>query len=646
MIVVARTARTPRCSSSVRQGRWSVVGEVQLTGVLSEFARTMVTDFPIQAILDRLVERIVEVLPITAAGVTLISSSAQPRYVAASNGAALQFEKLQTELGEGPCLEAYYSGKVVSVSDLAAEDRFAGFVTRALQEGLAAVFTFPLRHGEGQLGALDLYRDTAGPLDESTMVAAQTLADVAAAYLLNAQVRSDLFESHARFRDSALHDGLTGLPNRVLFLERLEHALSRGKRSGKVVAVLFADLDRFKTINDLHGHRTGDEVLVAVARRLAALIRPGDTVGRLSGDEFVIICEDLENAAEAVTIAARVHAELALPLLVSGRELSVTASVGIAFSGRDDHIPEQILHRADIAMYRAKRHGGGRQEVFDLREHHPAKRQVALSYDLGGALAREEFRLAYQPIVATSTGRVVSVEGLLRWAHPNRGSVAPAMFIPLAERSGLMADIGRWVVEQALADSVKWAGIPARFGLSLNVSVPELMSPGFAADIAALLAAAGADPATITLEVTESAFIQDGQRAMMVLSDLKKIGVSLALDDFGTGYSSLSHLQRFPIDVVKIDRSFVADLATNPSSHSIVEALIELSRKMGMTITAEGIETQEQHSELASLGCDNCQGSHFARPVAADKLAGLIGLDGDVECCCTGRPLSPVRPHG
>jgi diguanylate cyclase (GGDEF)-like protein len=613
-----------------------MAGEVQLTGVLSEFARTMITDFPIQAILDRLVERIVEVLPITAAGVTLISASAQPRYVAASNGSALRFERLQTELGEGPCLEAYQTGEVVSVPDVAAEDRFAGFVTRALEEGLAAVFTFPLRHGQGQLGALDLYRETSGPLDDGTMVAAQTLADVAAAYLLNAQVRADLFESHARFRDSALHDGLTGLPNRVLFLERLEHALSRGRRSRKVVAVLFADLDRFKTINDLHGHRTGDEVLVAVAKRLAALIRPGDTLGRLSGDEFVIICEDLEDTSEAGTIAARIHAELGLPLVVSGRELSITASVGIAFSGHDDHIPEQILHRADLAMYRAKRHGGGRQEIFDLREHHPTRRQVELSYDLGGALSRGEFRLAYQPIVATSTGCIVGAEVLLRWAHPNRGIVAPPMFIPLAERSGRMADIGRWVVEKALADRAGWMDqIAARpLGLSLNVSVPELMSPGFAADVSALLAAADADPATITLEITERAFIQDGERAMMVLGDLKQIGVSLALDDFGTGYSSLSHLQRFPIDVVKIDRSFVAGLATNPSSRSIVEALIGLSRNMGMTVTAEGIETAEQHNELASLGCDNCQGFHFARPMATEKLTSLIGVAGGIECSC------------
>jgi diguanylate cyclase (GGDEF)-like protein len=613
-----------------------MASEAQLSGVLSEFARTMVTDFPIQAILDRLVERIVEVLPVTAAGVTLISASAQPRYVAASNGSALLFEQLQTELGEGPCLEAYHTGRSVSVPDLAAEHRFAAFVARARHEGLAAVFTFPLRHGDGQLGALDLYRDTPGALDGAAMEAAQTLADVASAYLLNAQSRADLFESHARFRDTALHDGLTGLPNRALCLERLEHALLRGRRSGKSVAVFFADLDEFKAINDLHGHRAGDEVLVAVAKRLTGLIRPGDTLGRISGDEFVVLCEDLDDTSEVAAIAERIHEGLELPFVILGTELRVTASVGVAFSGHHDHIPEQILHRADTAMYRAKRRGGAGHEVLDLRENRSVNRQAELTYDLGGALSRSEFRLVYQPIVAMGSGQVVGVEALLRWAHPNRGTVAPAMFLPLAERSGLIAEIGRWVVAAALADRTSWSGgtSPGPAGLSLNVSVPELMSPGFAADVAGLLVAAGADPAAITLDVTERAFIQDGQRAMVVLSDLKQFGMSIALDDFGTGYSSLSHLQRFPIDVVKIDRSLVASLPTNRSSHSIVEALVGLCHKMGMTVTAEGVETAEQHEQLVSLDCDSCQGYHFARPMQPERLAKVMGVSTDVLCSC------------
>jgi len=344
-----------------------VTSEQRLSDVLSEFARTMLTDFPIQAILDHLVLRIVDVLPITAAGVTLISAASEPRFVAASDGSALRFERLQTELGEGPCLAAYETGEADAVADLRIDVRFPRFGPRALEAGLVAVFTFPLRHGEEQLGALDLYRDTAGLLDEAAMRAAQTLADVAAAYLLNAQTRAELSEAAERSRERALHDGLTGLPNRSLLLERINHAVRRGQRSGKVAAVLFADLDNFKVVNDLHGHRVGDEVLVAVADRLAAVLRPGDTLARLAGDEFVILCEDLDSPSQADALAARVQDALAKPFLVGDEQVDVTASIGIAFSDLSDRLAETILDDADTAMYQAKREGGAHHQIFDLR---------------------------------------------------------------------------------------------------------------------------------------------------------------------------------------------------------------------------------------------------------------------------------------
>jgi diguanylate cyclase (GGDEF)-like protein len=327
--------------------------DLELSEVLSEFARTMLTDFPIQAILDHLVRRIVEVLPITAAGVTLISSASDLRFVAASDDSALRFERLQSELGEGPCIAAYESGEAVAVADLRADGRFPRFGPRALEEGLIAVFTFPLRHGDGQLGALDLYRDSAGAMDSAAMDAAQTLADVAAAYLLNAQRRAELSEAAERSRKRAMHDELTGLPNRGLLLERLNHAVLRGRRSGKLAAVLFADLDNFKAVNDAHGHRVGDELLVAVAGRLAAVLRPGDTLARLSGDEFVILCEDLDDPSQVDAIAARVIGALTAPFPVAAARVEVTASVGIAFSGRGDQLAENILDDAVSAMYQA-----------------------------------------------------------------------------------------------------------------------------------------------------------------------------------------------------------------------------------------------------------------------------------------------------
>ena len=600
--------------------------EQQLSEVLSEFARTMVTNFPIQGILDHLVKRIVEVLPISAAGVTLISPGTDPRYVAASDESALRFEKLQTELGEGPCLAAYQTGEAVAVADLRDESRFPKFTPRALEAGLVAVFTFPLCNGAERLGALDLYRNTPGLLDDAAMSAAQTLADVAAAYLLNAQARVDLEDSSERSHESAMHDALTGLPNRTLFLERLDHAVRRGRRSGKMAAVLFADLDRFKLVNDLHGHGAGDELLVTVAERLTGVLRPGDTLARLSGDEFVILCEDLDEPAQVDVIAARIGTAVAAPIVLSGIEMDITASVGIAFSGPGDELSEQVLQDADAAMYQAKRKGGARHQIVDLREQQLAAQRASLERELRGALARGELRTEYQPIVATDDGRITGVEALLRWAHPSRGLVLPTVLVPLAERSGLITEIGRWVLEHACPEQHRWQNRPQADALtmSINVSAHQLMSQDYAATVAAILSASNTDPELVTLEVTESVFVQDSERALVVLRELKRIGVRLALDDFGTGYSSLNYLRQFPIDVVKIDRGFVADLDHDRASHAIVVAMVAMAHMMGMKVVAEGVETIEQHAELASLDCDSCQGFYFAPPMPADDVDTLL----------------------
>jgi len=467
-----------------------------------------------------------------------------------------------------------------------------------------AVFTFPLRHGSEQLGALDLYRDTPGPLNAASMDTAQTLADVAAAYLLNARARADLRDSSDRSRQKALHDALTGLPNRILFLERLDHAVLRSRRSGKMAAVLFADLDRFKQVNDLHGHGVGDQLLRAVAERLSAVLRPGDTLARLSGDEFVILCEDVDGPAHIDGIAARIVASFADPFVLSNVEAHVTASVGIAFSSQGDQLPEFLLRDADAAMYQVKRKGGACHQVIDLREQYLAAERTSLERELHGAPARGELRTDYQPIVATSDGRITGVEALLRWAHPSRGLVAPSMLVPLAEQSGLITEIGRWVLEQACTDRRRWQdrGQADDLMMSVNVSAHQLMSPDYVATVAAALAATDTDPGLVSLEVTESVFVQDSERAFVILSELKHIGVRLALDDFGTGYSSLNYLKRFPID-------------------AIVFAVVELAHMLGMTVVAEGVETAAQHERLASLGCDSCQGYYFARPMSAPALA-------------------------
>jgi diguanylate cyclase (GGDEF)-like protein len=603
-----------------------VASEQQLSDVLSEFARTMITDFPIQRILDRLVERIVEIMPVIGAGVTLISPGTEPHYVAASNDQALTFERLQSELGEGPCVEAYRTGQLVTVPDLRREPRFPHFVPQALAAGMAAVFTFPLRHDDRQLGALDLYRDEVGDLSEDMLAAAQTLADVAAAYLLNATARADLQDASDRSREASLHDALTGLPNRVLVLERLEHAFERGRRSGKTSAIFFVDLDRFKSVNDSHGHHTGDELLVAVAKRLGRLLRPGDTLGRLHGDEFVILCEDLDHASEADIILTRIDEALAGPFALSGAQVLITASVGLAFAGRDSTGPDQLLQDADTAMYVAKRRRQGSGRIFDLRDENLHDHQSGLDIDLRGVSARGELELDYQPIVATASGQMTGVEALLRWHHPARGLVAPSVVIPIAEQSGLIPEIGRWVLESAWTEHQSWQrqhGLE-EVALSVNVSAHQLMSAGFVSIVRSVLERAGEAPGLLTLELTESIFVRDAGRALMVLKDLKQLGVMLALDDFGTGYSSLLYLSRFPVDIIKIDRAFIADLGLDASNDTIIAAIIHLAHDLGMTTVAEGVETAEQHRLLGELGCDNCQGFYFARPMPPARLHDLL----------------------
>jgi len=591
----------------------------------------MASDFPIQGILDHLVRRIVDILPITGAGVTLISSTTSPHDVAASDDAALRFEKLQTEIGEGPCLSAYESGEAVAVPDLRRPHPFTSFGPPALAAGLAAVFTFPLRHNGRQLGALDLYRDSPGPLSPGDMEAAQTLADVTVAYLANAQARSELQDASEQFHSSALHDPLTGLPNRLLLLERLEHALLRSVRSRHPVAILFVDLDRFKLVNDSHGHLIGDELLVAVADRMAGLIRPGDTLARLSGDEFVIVCETITKKLQIHMIARRIVEALGTPFPLNDVVVEVSASVGIAFSAPKGTDPEELLREADIAMYQAKRRGGGTHQVVDVREQGLAERLVLLQRDLGLAVERGELRNEYQPIVRISDGRILGAEALLRWDHPSFGLIPPTTLIPLAEQSGAINDIGRWVLERACPDLRRWSqaaqwanGRAAAFGMAVNVSAHQLMAPDFVATVAEVLEATGTVPHDLTLEITESVFIHDPKRAQVVLSDLKVLGVLIALDDFGTGYSSLSFLKHFPVDSVKIDRIFTADLVHDSASHAIVSKMIELAHLLDLSVVTEGVETAAQRDEALLMGSECYQGYYFARPMSAESLDDLI----------------------
>jgi diguanylate cyclase (GGDEF)-like protein len=610
-----------------------------LAEVLSEFARTMLTDFAIQDILDHLVKRIVDIMPITAAGVTLITTALDPHYIAASQDSAMRWEQLQSELGEGPCLAAYNSGNAISVPDLRSEDRFPKFSPRAIRLGLTAVFTFPLRHHDSPLGALDLYRDTAGPLSAEHLRVAQTLADVASAYLINAQARSDLQDASDQSRDAALHDALTGLPNRILMLERLDHAFHRARRSNTTSAVFFIDLDRFKEVNDTYGHQVGDEVLVAVGQRLAEILRPGDSVARVSGDEFVILCEDLDEPSEVDALALRFDTALATTFQISGVAVNMTASIGVAVTGPEYRAPDELIHDADLAMYRRKRRRDATHIATDSRALHLAGHQSGLARSLAGALDRGECHVEYQPIVDGRGGRITGAEALLRWTHPARGPVSPTILIPFAERSGQIVELGQWVLERACIDHQRWQSPMApAIGMWVNVSAHQIMAPGFVAGVATVLESTSTDPGVLTLEVTESVLVNDEQRALIVLEKLKDVGVRLALDDFGTGYSSLGYLNTLPIDTLKIDHTFVATLTDDPDSQRIVAAIIALAHSLNMTVVAEGVETPGQHCELTKLGSDYCQGFYFGRPMRAAEF------DGHIAQRHPGTPPTTKRP--
>ncbi len=601
-----------------------MVRQERLASVLSDFARTMLTDFQVQGILDHLVERIVDVMGVSAAGVTLISPGLAPRYIAASSDLALHNERLQSELRQGPCVTAYVTGEAVAVPDLTQDVLFSEFSRRAQESGLAAVFAFPLRHGGARLGALDLYRDTVGPLDPEDVAAAQTLADVAAAYLLNAEARGLATAMADRFRESSLHDALTGLPNRTLLQQCMEHAARRAARSHGLVAILFIDLDRFKQVNDQYGHSVGDELLAAVAARLSTLVRPADTLARTSGDEFVILCEDVADLADVEHLAARIVDGFTEPFLAGGLLVPMKASVGVAYRGPGEAITTQLLLDADAAMYQAKRRGGDRHCVLDVEEQQQTRQYEDLGLTFRRALDREEFSLAYQPIVRASDGLVVGVEALLRWKGAGQDLVPPSTTLLLAAQTGLVTNLGEWVLERACRDRKRWFSDhpDVNLDLSVNVSPRQVLSPGFPETVKAVLDLTGLDPAVLILELTEEVFLDhDDNRASRVLGALKDLGVQIALDDFGTGYSSLNYLRQFPVDIVKVDQRFVADLGHDPAAAAIVSAVTNLAHILGIRVTAEGVETAEQRAEVVRLGCEFAQGFYFARPQNGATIA-------------------------
>ena len=424
----------------------------------------------------------------------------------------------------------------------------------------------------------------------------------------------------------ALHDSLTGLPNRALLNDRLLHGLAGSRRRSAELGVMFLDIDQFKIVNDSLGHGAGDAFLSLAAQRIAGAIRPGDTVARIGGDEFVIVCDDV-SALETERIGERVLEALSSPCDIAGHELRITASLGIAIS-TSDATPESLLRDSDAAMYRAKERGGGRIELFDDTLRYIAKRRFATASALNRALEHDEFTVQYQPVVDLSTGLMVSVEALLRWEHPDHGLIVPADFISVAEETGLIVPIGARVLEKACQDLASWqrdgGPLATKLTVAVNMSVPQLRSPNIAVFIADVLRRTGVDASDLCLELTESVFMEDVDYFERTLTGLKSLGLDLAIDDFGIGYSSLSYLKRFPFDAVKVDRAFVDGLGTDPHDTALVTAIVAMACALGLQVTAEGVETRGQLSCLKSLGVRRAQGFYLAEPASADVIGRLV----------------------
>jgi diguanylate cyclase (GGDEF)-like protein len=497
-------------------------------------------------------------------------------------------------------------------------------------------------------GVLSVYATEPGRFGPDDVHFLQAVANVLAAAMERARAEEETVHR-------SLHDALTGLPNRALLLDRIGGAVNRARRRHLTPAVFFLDLDNFKLINDSLGHHAGDQLLTEVAPRLRDAVRPGDTVARFGGDEFVVLCDDVPSEGDVEAIAERILGAFERPFEVASRELFVTPSVGIAVAAGPDQQPAALIRDADAAMYRAKEQGRGRYELFDAAMRERVSGRLKIEASLRGVADRGELHAFYQPLVEL-TGGIVGAEALLRWEHPSWGWLRPGEFIPIAEESDLIVPMGEWILREACLQAAAWGTGPSPsqadpLSLSVNLSARQLSRPELPHVVERIVGEAGVDPGRIALEITETALMADGDAPIRRLKALKDLGLQIVLDDFGTGYSSLTYLSRLPIDVLKLDRSFVARLGTDDgaAAAAIITAVVHMSQALGLSVVAEGVETSDQVDRLADLGCVVAQGYHFARPMAAPAFGELLkGVPGVADASVTDAHADPSlrRPRG
>jgi diguanylate cyclase (GGDEF)-like protein len=612
--VLTLTLRQLRMLGEERQLRAQLQERQRLLEQLSKVQRAIANRAPLQEVLDAITAGAAELLGNEVVGLRLLDSDDQHHTLLVSSSGLdpeLARQLWRTPVASGVAGQAIVEGTLVHI-DAAAGEAIEELAADHLEAAMAA----PVREDGQIVGSLVVGSYRKGrAYSESEQAALLSFADHVSLALTDAKTLDAVRQ--------AFHDALTGLPNRALFLDRLEHALARARRGHAALAVLFVDLDRFKLINDTLGHGAGDELLVQAGQRLRATVREADTAARFGGDEFAILLEDDTHTRDATQVAQRVIDALQAPFEVGGREVFVSASVGIATSRAGQEDAAELLRNADVAMYRAKQEGSGGYHIFEPGMRVALLERLELEADLQRAVEQREFTVVYQPIVSLERSGVSGFEALVRWSHPTRGLVSPAEFIPLAEETGLILPIGRFVLHEACRQAARWQreypADPPRT-VSVNLSARQLRQAGLVEEVAEALAASRLDPGCLVLEITESLLIQDTDATIAKLRALKGLGVHLAIDDFGTGYSSLSYIRQLPVDILKVDKSFIDGVHESPEASAVAKAIIRLGRTLNLRTVAEGIEEPAQVEALRSMQCQLGQGYLFAKPLSSAEL--------------------------